>query len=88
MLGTPSFAAAPDPYVTEARTIGLLEGIRTGVLRVSAEGTGGDRMNLSVTNRSTRRLRVVLPPGLVAAGAAGQFGGGCDRSAGSGHRRT
>ena len=74
LLGVPSFAgeSAPD----EAPAISLFDGIRSGVLRVSAEGTGGDRMNLAVTNRSSRRLRVVLPPGLLASGVTGQFGGG------------
>ena len=75
-LGAASFAAESDSDTAEAPAISLFDGIRSGVLQVSAEGTGGDQMNLSVTNRSTERLRVVLPPGLLASGATGQFGGG------------
>ena len=40
-----------------------------------AEGRGDGRMTVSVTNRTKRQLRVVLPPGLIAQGATGQFGG-------------
>ena len=60
----------------ELPNLDLLEGLRTGALDVRAEGLGDGRMMLSVTNRTEQRLRVVLPPGLVATGATGQFGGG------------
>jgi hypothetical protein len=73
-LGGRSLADEPGP--DEAPSLGLFDGLRSGALRASAEGTGGDRMTLSVTNRSSRALRVVLPPGLLASGAAGQFGAG------------
>ena len=43
---------------------------------MTAEGTGDGRMTLSLTNRTNPKLRVVLPPGLIASGATGQFGGG------------
>ncbi len=56
-------------------TINLLEGVRSGKLAVDARGTGDGRMVLEVTNRSRRTLRVVLPPGLIASGVTGQFGG-------------
>src|SRR4051794_36156594 len=74
MLGGASWAAESKP--DEAAAINLFDGVRSGILQVSAEGTGSDQMNLSVTNRSSQRLRVVLPPGLLASGVAGQFGGG------------
>ena len=32
-------------------------------------------MTLTVTNKTRRQLRVVLPPGIIAQGATGQFGG-------------
>ena len=76
LLGFGGRALAAEPKTEDAPALGLFDGLRSGVLRVSAEGTGGDRMTLSVTNRSSRPLRVVLPPGLIASGAAGQFGGG------------
>ena len=56
-------------------TYNLLEAMKKGLVRVSAEGIGDGRMTLSVTNRTKKQLRVVLPPGIVAQGATGQFGG-------------
>ena len=56
-------------------TISVLDGLRTGQIAAKAEGAGDGRITLSLTNRSKRKLRVVLPPGLIASGAAGQFGG-------------
>ena len=53
----------------------LLDAMRKGVVSVKAEGIGDGRMTLSVTNRSKRKLRVVLPPGIIAQSATGQFGG-------------
>jgi len=76
LLGPGGPSLADEPRAEEAPVLGLFDGLRSGALQVSAEGTGGDRMTLSVTNRSSRPLRVVLPPGLLASGAAGQFGGG------------
>ena len=76
LLGPGGPSLADEPGSEEAASLDLFDGLRSGVLRASAEGTGGDRMTLSVTNRSSRSLRVVLPPGLLASGAAGQFGGG------------
>ena len=55
--------------------INLLEAMRNGLVSVKAEGTGDGRMTLSVTNHSKRQLRVVLPPGIIAQSATGQFGG-------------
>src|SRR5689334_17251730 len=60
----------------ELSTIDVLAGLRSGQLSGSAEGTGDGRMTLSLKNRTDRKLRVVLPPGLIVSGATGQFGGG------------
>src|SRR5262245_50951364 len=69
-------AAADDskdkPDVPE---LNLLNAMRDGKVAVRAEGIGDGRMTLSVTNRTGRPLRVVLPPGIVAQCAAGPFGG-------------
>ena len=46
-----------------------------GLVAVRAEGIGDGRITISVTNRTSRPLRVVLPPGIVAQGATGQMGG-------------
>jgi hypothetical protein len=53
----------------------LLDAMREGLVTVKAEGIGDGRMTLSVTNKSKRQLRVVLPPGIIAQSATGQFGG-------------
>src|SRR5262249_16854024 len=63
------------PSGTPVPSMTLFEGIRAGALSVAAEGSGDGRMILSVKNKSPRAVRVVLPPGLVASGASGQFGG-------------
>jgi hypothetical protein len=59
----------------EVPSVSLFDGLRSRRLAVEAEGLGDGRMTLTVTNRTDRKLRVVLPPGLVASGASGQFGG-------------
>ncbi|SIO62449.1 hypothetical protein SAMN05444166_7050 [Singulisphaera sp. GP187] len=59
----------------QAEVIDVLAGVRSRQLAVVAEGTGDGRMILSLTNRTKQKLRVVLPPGLVASGLTGQFGG-------------
>ena len=68
--------AAEAPAEEQARLINLLDGVRSGELAVEAEGRGDGRMTLAITNRTDKKLRVVLPPSLVAQGASGQFGGG------------
>ncbi len=79
-------ASEPASASSEAPvpSIDLFEGIRSGALSVSAEGSGNGRMVLSVKNRRSTALRVVLPPGLLVAGASGQFGGGGFGGAGGG----
>ncbi len=64
-----SATAAPLPGVS------LFDAVKTGAVSVDAEGTGDGNMAIVVTNNTNRKLRVVLPPGLVASGATGQFGG-------------
>jgi hypothetical protein len=55
--------------------VNLLDAMRDRMVSVKAEGIGDGRMTLSVTNRTGKKLRVVLPPGIIAQGATGQFGG-------------
>ena len=69
-------ADAPTSAEAELPTYNLLDAMRDGLVDVDAEGRGDGRMTMSVTNTSSRKLRVVLPPGLVAQGAAGQMMGG------------
>ncbi|MDR3636595.1 MAG: hypothetical protein P4L84_22525, partial [Isosphaeraceae bacterium] len=68
-------AKAEKSTQKEAQEISLLDAVRQQLVTVEAEGTGDGRMTLNVTNQSSRRLNVVLPPGLIASGATGQFGG-------------
>ncbi len=61
-----------DPDTPE---FNLLNAMQKGLVSVKAEGRGDGRITVSVTNRTNRPLRVILPPGIVAAGASGQMGG-------------
>jgi hypothetical protein len=53
----------------------LLDAMRENLVSVQAEGIGDGRITMSVSNRTSRRLRVIMPPGIVAQSATGQFGG-------------
>ena len=44
-------------------------------MSVQAEGRSDGRITVSVTNRTHKPLRVVLPPGIIAQSATGQMGG-------------
>src|SRR5262249_10829980 len=61
----------PDPIPG----VGLLDALRSGTVAVDTEGTGDGNMAITVANQTGRKLRVILPPGLVASGVSGQFGG-------------
>jgi hypothetical protein len=69
---TRSKKAAVD---VEPPTMDLLQAMRNRSVSAFAKGTGDGRMSISITNRTRGTLRVVLPPGIVAQGATGQFGG-------------
>ncbi|QDV36488.1 hypothetical protein [Tautonia plasticadhaerens] len=62
----------PSPELL-GETIDILRAQRSGDLAVEARGAGNDRVRLRIKNTSDRRLHVVLPPGLVASAASGQF---------------
>ncbi len=53
----------------------LLDAVRDGLVAVDADGRADGRMTMTITNKTRRQLRVVLPPGIIAQGATGQFGG-------------
>jgi hypothetical protein len=67
----------PDgpPAVGFSLTLARLEGNRMGGAMGDGRGMGDGRMTLSMTNSLRRPLRVVLPPGLFAEAATGQYGG-------------
>ena len=67
-------STAPSGVTTE--NVDLLDGRNAGDLEVIARGSGQDKVRLSIRNRSSHRLNVVIPPGLVAASTVGQPGGG------------
>ncbi|MCA1684911.1 MAG: hypothetical protein LC745_02780, partial [Planctomycetia bacterium] len=77
VLGTAPASAEPEGPVPTAETaasetVSVLDAVQAGDLTVVARGAGQDRVKITVTNTTKRRLRVVLPPGLVASSAAGQ----------------
>ena len=65
LLGFSTQAIADD-------TVSLLDAQRSGELNVVARGHGQSQVKFSITNKSARRLNVVVPPGLVAASAVSQ----------------
>ncbi|WP_406697400.1 hypothetical protein V5E97_00940 [Singulisphaera sp. Ch08] len=71
----PAAKAEDQTTSPETKPVSLFEAVRQGDVSVNAEGSGDGRMTLSLTNKTKRPLRVVLPPGLIASGATGQFGG-------------
>ncbi len=75
VAAVPARAEPPEPVPgPDAGTtiLDVLEARDTGAIKVEARGDGGDRVRLTIRNRSPRRLLVVFPPGLVASAAAGQ----------------
>lgn len=78
-LGGLGLAQRPEPMEPlpgpdwAGETIDLLAARDSGALEVEARGAGDDRVALRMRNTSPKRLHVVIPPGLVASAAAGQF---------------
>jgi hypothetical protein len=70
----PEKSASPAQVATE--TVELLEANQAGDLNLVARGQGQDRVLVTIRNTSSKRLNVIIPPGLVAAGAPGQAGRG------------
>ena len=77
-MAGPIIRSLPNSRSVEVATatVNVLEAGRAGDLNVVAKGQGQDRVHLTLHNRSKRRLNVIIPPGLVAASAAGQGAGG------------
>ena len=74
-LKTQAKTAVNSAQVDTFINVSLLEGLKSGIIDAKAVGTGDGRMTISVQNKTNRRLRVILPPGLIASGASGQMGG-------------
>ena len=76
MLAFRAGAETPEPIPGPeegTRTVNILKARDAGAIAVVARGKGEDRVRISIRNTSGRRLKVVMPPGLVAAAATGQL---------------
>lgn len=78
MFAAQAFAEPEEPApqagaVTE--TVGVLDASKAGDLALEVRGSGQDRVRIALRNTSSKRLNVVIPPGLVASSATGQPGG-------------
>jgi hypothetical protein len=77
MFGATAHAEPDDPAPAAepvTQTVKVLAAKQLGDLAVELRGQGQDRVRMVLQNTSARRLNVVLPAGLVAAGATGQGG--------------
>src|SRR4051812_35128626 len=81
LFAASAFAEPEEPApsggsVTE--TVRVLDARRAGDVALEVRGQGQDRVKIAIRNTSSKRLNVVLPPGLVASSAVGQgrAGGG------------
>ncbi len=70
-MGIAPTARAGEPSVP-TDTVPILEARAAGDLAVTVRGAGEDRVKFTLQNKTSRRLNVVIPPGLVAASTAAQ----------------
>jgi hypothetical protein len=82
LLTSPGGARAQGPADrvpgrdAEVASVSILRAQADGRLAVDARGQGDSLVRLALRNQGDTRLNVVLPPGLVAAAASAQAGGG------------
>lgn len=67
--------AEPAPKAA-SETVSILEAQKGHDLSVDARGHGQDRVRVILKNTSSKRLNVLIPPGLVAASGTAQAPGG------------
>ena len=67
---------APNAETVASQTVSVLDARKAGDLSVEVRGAGQDRVKMTLTNSTSRRLKVVLPAGLVASSAVAQGRGG------------
>jgi hypothetical protein len=65
----------PSPD-SAAQVVDLLQAHRDGRIQVVVRGQAADRVKFNIKNNTGKRLRVVIPPGLVASSTPGQGGAG------------
>jgi hypothetical protein len=61
---------------TNVQTVQILDAREDGSIDLKLQGHGADKVRVVMRNITKKRLRVVLPPGLVASSATAQPGGG------------
>jgi hypothetical protein len=87
-LALPVARGAMDDDDPAPVPVHVLQAQRDGQIELKARGNGPDRVKLEIRNTTQQRLKVVLPPGLVASAATGQGaapgGGGGFQSMGLG----
>ncbi len=64
------------PAEVDSQTVDILKARKDGDLGVVVRGQGQGRVKFSLSNKSSKRLNVVIPPGMVAASGVAQGGGG------------
>ncbi len=65
-------SAPPVEVVSE--TVDLLRAGKSGDLAIAAHGQGQDKVRMTIRNKTSRRLNVIIPPGMVAASKVAQAG--------------
>ena len=84
LAGEGSDGRAPAADVALSDTVSILDARKSGELTLDVRGAGQDRVKMTLTNSSAKRLNVVLPPGLVASSVTAQGRGGGFQSMGLG----
>ena len=88
-MTSPASAEPAEPAPSQAvaapvDTVSVLQASRAGDLSVDMRGAGETKVQISLKNTSDRKLKVVLPPGLVASSVTAQGRGGGFQSMGLG----
>src|SRR3954465_10408368 len=79
MLAAPALAEPEEPAPSAGagtETVRVLDARQSGDVALEVRGQGQDRFKIAIRNTSSKRLNVVLPPGLVASSVTGQGGRG------------
>ena len=88
-LSAPASAEPEEPAPSKAvaapvDTVSVLQARKAGDLSLEMRGAGETKVHISIKNTSDRKLKVVLPPGLVASSVTAQGRGGGFQSMGLG----
>jgi hypothetical protein len=86
-LGTSAASEPEEPIPgpdAGAETVKVLDAEKAGTIAVEVRGQGAERVRVTLKNKSSKRLNVVIPPGLVASSTLGQGGVGGGAGGGGG----